>query len=407
MRRSLTAVLALTCALAHGAHVEAATDPLVDLRTRVLRAIEGSTASQIGVGVVVEGVSGRAVDVAGARPLPPASTQKLYTAAAALLTFGPEHRLRTEVRATAERNLLGVIDGDIVLVGGGDPGLRGDDLQRLAFELANGGVRRVTGGIWADDSRYDGVRRGNGWKAAFVPEESGPLSALVVDGNTWRRDSAFINDPRLPNGERFRVALERAGIAVDGPTRPGPPPVPASVLLATHDSEPLGTIVGRMLKHSDNLVSELVLKELGRTIGQPTANGGTEVVWRLAESFGMGRGQAADGSGLSTHDRAAPLHEVDWLVNVSRTTMADNLRLSLPLACGDGTLQQRFCGTPAHGKVFAKTGTLTGVSTLAGYTTTASGRAVVFSFELAGTTSTSAARAAIDRAVIELTKWTG
>jgi D-alanyl-D-alanine carboxypeptidase/D-alanyl-D-alanine-endopeptidase (penicillin-binding protein 4) len=92
---------------------------------------------------------------------------------------------------------------------------------------------------------------------------------------------------------------------------------------------------------------------------------------------------------------------------VSRTPVADHVRYSLPLACGDGTLQQRFCATPAAVKVFAKTGSLDGVSTLAGYTTTASGRAVAFSFELAGCASTAACRDAIDRAVISIVTYTG
>jgi D-alanyl-D-alanine carboxypeptidase/D-alanyl-D-alanine-endopeptidase (penicillin-binding protein 4) len=80
---------------------------------------------------------------------------------------------------------------------------------------------------------------------------------------------------------------------------------------------------------------------------------------------------------------------------------------ALPIACVDGTLKDRFCHTPAAGKVFAKTGTLPGVVCLAGYTTTASGRHVRFSFMLNQSDSILAARQAIDRAVVAIVKFNG
>ena len=142
-------------------------------------------------------------------------------------------------------------------------------------------------------------------------------------------------------------------------------------------------------------------------VGDASTNGGVRVVWATAASFGMGPQQAADGSGLSAHDRVAPLHLVDFLVNVARTHVADHIRFSLPLACGDGTLQQRFCATPAAGRVFAKTGTLDGVSSLAGYATTASGRPVTFAFQAAGCGTVARCRAAIDWAVLSIVTFAG
>ena len=365
----------------------------------MLAALQGSTAAHVAAAVQVDGL-GRTVDVNGLAMLPPASTQKVYTAAAALLRLGPTHRLRTEVRATGSLLEGGILAGDLVLVGGGDPTITGNDLQRMAFEVAGAGVTRVAGWLYGDDTRYDRRRGAAGWKAGWVGDESPPLSAIVVDRNRWRRDAEYLANPVPANVDRFRVALERAGVTVAGPTTVGTPPMAPGELVAFHESPPVGALVGRMLKSSDNFVAELLLKELGVTVGEPTSMGGVAAIWKVAAAFGMGPGQAVDGSGLSAHDRSAPWHQVDWLVNVSRTDVADHLRHSLPLACGDGTLRQRFCATAAAGKVFAKTGTLNGVVTLAGYTTTASGRAAWFSFELAGVSSTAAARAAIDRAVI-------
>jgi serine-type D-Ala-D-Ala carboxypeptidase/endopeptidase (penicillin-binding protein 4) len=399
--RFVAAVAAVVCLSLPGGAASADSSSAAaassSLRAAVVRALAGSTAAQVGVGVDVAGL-GRAVDVNGLALLPPASTQKLYTAGAALLTLGPQYRLHTSVRANG---------ADLTLVGGGDPTLVGDDLQRLAYAVAGAGITHVTGGLYGDDTRYDRARDAPGWKPSFLPDESGPLSAIVVDGNRWRRDAAFLADPTLANVDRFRIALQRAGVTVDGPSAVGPPPAGDGDEVAGHDSPPLAAIVSTMLKQSDNFEAELVLKELGTTIGQGTANGGMEVVWRMAESFGLPRGQSADGSGLSAHDREAPWHEVDWLRNMAVRPMADYLRLSLPLACGDGTLQQRFCATAAAGRVFAKTGSLDDVTTLAGYTTTASGRSVAFSFELAGASSTAAARAAVDRAVVAIVTFAG
>lgn len=376
------------------------------LRGRVLAALRGSTAAQTAAGVDVDGM-GRAVDINALTMLPPASTQKVYTGTTALLVLGADFRFRTEVRATGPVLPDGTVNGDLVLVGGGDPSLVGDDLQRLAFEVADAGIRRVGGWLYVDDTRWDRARSAPGWKPGWLGDEVAPLSSLLVDGNRWRRDAAYLQNPALPNLDRFRVALDRAGITIAGPDALGPAPASPGDVVASHDSAPLAALVGRMLKDSNNTYAEVLLKELGRTAGDASTNGGIGVVWRTAASFGMGPGQTADGSGLSLHDRAAPWHQVDWLINVSRTPVADLVRYSLPLACGDGTLQQRLCATPAAGKVFAKTGSLDGVSTLAGYTTTASGRRVAFSFELAGCGSTAACRDAIDRAVVSIVTYAG
>lgn len=410
MRRTLTGVLlsaALALAPLQGATSAGADgDPAATLRQRVVAALGGSSAARVAAAIQVEGL-GRTVSVNGMSLQPPASTQKLYTAAAALAVLGPDTTLPTEVRATGPVLDGGILAGDLVLVGGGDPKLNGDDLQRLAFEVAGAGITTVAGWLYGDDTRYDRRRTAPGWKPQWLGDEVGPLSALAVDGNRWRRDAEYLANPVPGNVDRFRIALQRAGVGVVGPNAIGPAPASPGELVASHQSRPVRALVSDMLKNSDNFVAEMLLKELGRTIGDPSTAGGIEAVWRTAASFGMGRGGTADGSGLSAYDRAAPWHQVDWLINVSRLPFADEFRTSLPLACGDGTLQQRFCATPAAGRVFAKTGTLNGITALAGYTTTASGRAVWFSFELAGARSLPAARAAIDRAVISIVTFAG
>lgn len=409
MRRLLAAGAALV-ALVVGTGVGAAqaSDPRADLQARVARAIAGSTARQVGVAVAVDGM-GPAVDIGGNAPMPPASTQKLYTAAAAFASLGPEYKLHTEVRAFGELLPDGTLIGDLVLRGGGDVTLTGGDLQQLANDTAAHGVHHVTGSLYGDDTRYDRGHSGRGWKPDYTPKEAAPLSAIVVDRNEWRRDAAFVKDPVLPNVGRFRAALQQAGVAIDGPDQLGSSSNPGYSVVATHDSPPLWQIIRPMMKDSDNFVAEQLLKETGTTIGVGNTDGGIEVAWRMADAFGIGRGQTTDGSGLSGFDRETPWHEVGWLLRMAMGPrfVFEHFLTSLAVGCGDGTLKTRFCGTPGAARVFAKTGTLDGIVTLAGYTSTAQGHRVYFSIEMSGVTSPSQARAAIDRAVNELAAFPG
>lgn len=390
--------------LAFSSTTAAATDP-VSLRAKVVNALKRSTAQLSGAAVVVEGL-GVVVDLNGRRPLPPGSTQKLYTAAAALLELGPRWRMRTEVRRTGTLLPGGLLAGDLVLVASGDPTLVTADLRRLASTVAASGIRRVMGSLRIDDTHYDRARRGTGWRAEYVPTHSGPLSAFVVQGNRWRCDPAYAANPAASNGQRFRAALTKAGVTIERPIRLGPAPEPGQ-LVAVHESPPLSTLVQSMLKRSDNFIAELLLKELGAAIGRPTSEGGLEVVARWARRFGMPPGNAVDGSGLSPLDRQTPLHEVNWLMNVEKTPVGRLIRSSLPVGCKEGTLQARLCGSPAAGRVFAKTGTLRGTVTLAGYTTSASGRSVWFAFMLSGVRSIVQARGAADRATVALATFEG
>ncbi|WP_371493995.1 D-alanyl-D-alanine carboxypeptidase/D-alanyl-D-alanine-endopeptidase [Kitasatospora sp. NBC_00374] len=115
----------------------------------------------------------------------PASTQKTVTAAAALDLLGPDHRFRTDVLA-AGRRTGGVVDGDLVLRGGGDPSLLAADLDDLARQVADGGVTSVGGGVLADASRYDDVPLGPNWawddQAAYYSPQISALT-LTTDGD--------------------------------------------------------------------------------------------------------------------------------------------------------------------------------------------------------------------------------
>lgn len=402
MRRLLLSVLALVV-LFMAPLAAASAD---DYRGRVLAALGGSTADAAVV-VSVEGV-GRVVDHSGSVGLPPASTQKLYTVGAALARLGPEARLRTEVRRVGPLQPDGTLAGDLVLVGGGDPTLDRKALFALGHAVARAGVRRVTGSLWIDDTRHDRARSGPGWRPGWVPNESGPLSSFAVDRNRWRRDSAFIADPAGPNGERARLGLGWGGVAFGGPTRVGAHPDGPGELVTVRESPPLAELARRILTDSDDFDSELLLKELGaRLVGNGSTAGGIDAVNRLADELGVPRGLGADGSGLSSINRHTAAGQVAWLEAMDRLPSHVALRAALAVACGDGTLRTRLCGTAAAGRVAAKTGTLPGVVTLAGYTTSATGRKVTFAILLANARNTGAARAAVDRAAAAIATYPG
>ncbi len=363
-------------------------------------ALRASGARTIAASVEVEGYGG--VYRRNSRAaVPPASTQKSFTGLSVLLALGPEARLRTEVAVTATPE-GGRLPGHLWLVGGGDPYLTGAQLTALAEKVRAAGVTTVAGDLLLDDSRYDARRSAAGWRPSYVPRQSGPLSALALNRNRWRTDTAFLTDPALPVAVRFRNLLRGAGVTVTGAVRRAPRPAQAATV-AVHESAPMASLVTRVLKASDNFAAELLLKELGRTVrADGSSAGGIAASRQVLGALGVPVGAGTDGSGLSSLDRQTPAGQVALLRAGRRSAVAASFREALPVGCVDGTLRKRLCGTAAAGRVQAKTGTLRGVRTLAGYTTTARGRVVYFAFQLSGVKDGARALRAIDRAVVLL-----
>lgn len=369
------------------------------LRRRLETALGGSTARTLSVSIEVEGY-GAVLRRESGHPLPPASTQKSYVGLSALVALGPYARLRTEVARTAEP-VGGVLNGHLWLVAGGDPYLTKAGLRALARDVRSAGITTVTGGVRLDDSRYDARRTAPGWKSSFVPQQSGPLSALAVDRNRWRTDRAFLADPALPAAVLFRDYLRAEGVTVGTVRRERRPAT--AVPVAQRVSGPVPAVVRRALKDSDNFATELLLKELGRVVrGEGSSAGGLSAVREVLGEHAVPVGAGADGSGLSAHDRQTTDGQVLLLKAAEASGSGADFRAALPIGCRDGTLRRRYCGTAAQGRVFAKTGTLAGVRALTGYTETASGRTVWFSFQLTGVRDGGRALAAVDRAVVAL-----
>jgi serine-type D-Ala-D-Ala carboxypeptidase/endopeptidase (penicillin-binding protein 4) len=291
-------------------------------------------------------------------PLVPASNEKLTVSYAALVRLGPSFRFRTEVLGLGHRHGA-TWKGDLYLRGGGDPTLTTYGLQGLALELRSAGIRRITGDVLADESRFDTKRIAPGWKPSFYLYESAPLSALVV--NKAQFLGRMSPDPAGAAAAIFVQVLDANGIRVRGQSAWGTAPARAE-LLAHTDSQPLAHVLRTMDRQSDNFTAEMLLKTLGHG---STAAGAAAVVQALRSAHVPLRGvRIVDGSGLSPLDRLtaraiAGILEAAWHNERVRPVFFD----ALSVAGRNGTLVHRLRGLPIH----AKTGTTDIASALSGY----------------------------------------
>jgi D-alanyl-D-alanine carboxypeptidase len=371
-----------------------------DLQRRLQAALSSGTATAISAAVDVDGV-GAVFRSRSAAEQPPASTEKLFTSFAALRLLTPNGRLVTEVRTSGHR-VGSTVFGNVFLVAGGDPFLTMTSLDHLAAAVRGAGITRITGRLFVDDFRYDQVHHGPGWKPEWVPEQSGPLSAFAVDGNTWRKDRAYLADPAAGNVARFQQLLAGHGVTVA--SRIGRNRVTAgSALIAAQSSALMSAVVRRIDKESNNFGAELLLKEIGfQRRHQGTTAAGAAGLHDVLLPLRVTLGTVADGSGLSSQNRQSAADELSLLAAAAAGSAYRPLLDSLPIACKDGTLAKRMCGTAASQVTHAKTGSLDTARTLAGWTTTADGRVARFSFLLSGFSSGSSANAALDRAAVVL-----
>jgi serine-type D-Ala-D-Ala carboxypeptidase/endopeptidase (penicillin-binding protein 4) len=333
----------------------------------------------------------------------PASVEKLYTAAGALLRYGPEGTLRTEVLATALPDEAGTITGDLVIRGGGDPTLGATAFSQLAAQIAQGGLKRVTGRVIGDESAFDAFR-GVPSSNFQLTSEVGPLSALSYNrGRTGVARPYYQASPARFAAQAFERALERRGIRIAGAARSGLSPT-GMVPFSEHSSPPIASIVRQMNQPSDNYIAEMLSKGLGAQFGgEGSTEAGGAVVREAVEPFGI-TPTIADGSGLSRANRTTPREVVTLLKSLDESEVGAAFDASLAVVGRNGTVSRRMRGTPAQDRCHAKTGTLRDVSALAGFCTTAGGERVAFAF-LMNSVYPSSARAVQDRMTVALARY--
>lgn len=331
----------------------------------------------------------------------PASTTKLVSGAAVLAALGSDHRFQTTV-------VRGERPSEVVLVGGGDPLLATerawsrtadavhdrlypepatiDELAaRTAEQLADEGVDRVT--VRFDDSRFS-ESESSTWESQYVGSVVSPISALWVDEGRveWPYNTPRAGDPSTTAAKAFVKALGKHGIRVRGePTRRAAPD--GADELAAVSSPPVAELVEHTLLISDNDAAEVLALQVAVAQGEPgTFDGAARAIGEVLRPYGIAVDQLElyDGSGLSRDNRLTP-HVLTELLAAAADDEHPELRpllTGLPIAAFNGSLGGRFGGdgsaASGQGVVRAKTGTLTGVSSLAGVVTTEDGSLLAF-----------------------------
>ena len=330
----------------------------------------------------------------------PASVEKLFVTATALLRWGPDAELFTRVVTDAELEPEGRVGGNVWIVGGGDPVLSDEKLGNLASNVAGHGVRRIDGGVRADDTLFD--RRRGTPRTAFAPDGDlgGRLGSLLLG-------RGFQPDPAAYVARRFVRMLRAQGVTVIGRTGKGRAPGEEEASeLAVMPSPPMAALVRATLVPSDNFLAEMLLKGLGAAFGGGlgTTVSGAQVVNLTLRPYGI-TPQIVDGSGLSRANSTTPREVVRLVARMEDQAFATTWRRSLAVAGRTGTVHDRMRGTPAAGRCRVKTGTIDGVSNLAGICDTHGG-VVGFAWLMNGV-STYSARRLQDRMTAALARYEG
>lgn len=304
----------------------------------------------------------------------PASTTKLFTTATALARLGSDFQFETTLYTDKDPKTHTV--GNVYLKGKGDPLLQTNDINELAYGLIRSGVKSVEGNIVVDETYFDTIREGPGWMWDDKPFHLSALSIRSIEPDVLSDNRA------ITCGHLLKAILLEQGIIVKGDVVSGTVPSDASSI-AIHNSLPLADIIKLMNKPSNNWIAEFLFKTVGAEVkGEPgTWEKGREAVAEfLVEVLGEPpTHRFVDGSGLSRYN----------LVNAELLTrllvyMHQNFELmpefmtSLPIAGVDGTLRNRMQGMYAEKTLRGKTGTLSGVSALAGYTVSVDGEVFAF-----------------------------
>lgn len=295
----------------------------------------------------------------------PASTMKMITAVAALDELGGDYQFKTRMYRTGHvegRTLI----GNIYCRGGMDPLFNSDDLSAFVETLEMQGIDTIRGNVVADYSMKDDNLLGEGW---CWDDDNPTLSSLLVN-----KKNNFL--------KRFYYRLKDSGIVLSGDTIRGFVPRNAEVICTRTHS--IDQVLMPMMKKSDNLFAESLYYQLAAATGvrKASAKDGASQVHRIIRKMELDPDdyRIADGSGLSLYNYVSPHLEVAFLRYAYKNKeIYNNLLPSLPLAGVDGTLEKRMTEGTAFGNVQAKTGTVTAVSSLAGYCTALNGHRLCFS----------------------------
>ena len=329
----------------------------VNVQTRLDSLVNDSLFKRTQLGLMVYDLSADSVlySYGGKQTLRPASTMKLLTSITALDLLGSDYAYRTYLYYKG-KIAGGVLSGDVWLVGGMDPLFDEKDMQVFAETLHRVGVDTIRGHIMQDVSFKEEPLLGEGW---CWDDDNPQLTPLLIS----RKDEF---------ASQFKDELMKCGVFVDAPISTGRMPRDKDVLLICSRSHQLGEVLVPMMKESDNLYAESMFYQIAASLGKRPAEAAhaRQLIKQVLSKAGVSGVQyrIADGSGLSLYNYVTPELMVRLLryAYLKRDVMAA-LYPALPVAGVDGTLKKRMTKGPAFENVHAKTGTVSGISSLAGY----------------------------------------
>ncbi len=343
---------------------------------------------------ITDAITGKELwQVAGDLPLVPASTNKVLTVAAALLTLDRQARISTRVVAGSQN-----AQGPVVLVGAGDPTLsaappgvntwyRGAPrISDLVEQIRRSGVTPTA--VQVDTSAFSGPTLAQGWDPADVDNgDIAPIESVMIDAGRIQPSTVNSRRSRTPALDAGRELAKALGLDPGAVTIAKAPS--GARQLAVVQSAPLIQRLSQMMDHSDNVMAECIGREVAAAINRPESFAGAAdaVTNRLATAHVDTAGAALlDSSGLSVDDRLTA-KTLDGVLQAAAGPDQPALRALLdllPIAGGSGTLGDRFLDAATDqgpaGWLRAKTGSLTAVNTLAGVVTDRSGRVLTFAF---------------------------
>lgn len=308
------------------------------------------------------------------RALIPASTTKVISTYAMLKAWKPDTRLETEVFGDLQE---GVVRGDLVVKGHGDPLLTSERIWLLAQELKHRGVIRITGRIRPDQSAFDGQMYGIGWENTSF-NTTPPILPLSANFN---RDDAgkMVRDPNVHATEVITKIFRETGLIIEES------PAPGGELrkLASVSSPPLRRLVQDINKFSNNFMVEMLVKSFGEGTW-PRGVARIQGFYKTVLDLGPDKIALTDGSGLSKENRLS----ARTLAIVLRAAWHDfevgpEFVNSLKIIGGE-PWKLRVKDPNLSRRVRCKTGHLSGVTSLCGYLQTPNGSVRVFAIILNG-----------------------
>ena len=315
----------------------------------------------------------------------PASTQKLLTAISVLDRLGASHRYVTLVYADGavweETDTIRVLNGNVFVIGDFDPKLNESHLLEIADSIKALGISRIDGYLVADLSMKDTLALGNGW---CWDDKQPYLTPLGLEGDAYKCERYKINryNPSVFFLQRLIEYLQASGINVKG-YGTGNFKENENARLICSIVHSVEEVLNPMMKDSDNLYAESIFFQLAADTKKGVswkdcANIVNEVIQKSGNPLDCVK--VADGSGLSLYNYATPGLQVAMLrYAYHQERIFSTLYNSLPISGLDGTLKNRMTIGNSKGKIRAKTGTVTGVSSLAGYAIASNGHLLAFS----------------------------